>query len=248
MTEPVYAIGDVHGQLAELHRVLTLIEADGGSDANIVFLGDYTDRGPDSRGVIDLLIEGQAQGRNWTCIKGNHDRMFTWFMQDPPRHEDYLPVELTWLHPRLGGDTTLASYGVDFTPRTRMTKVHEMARAAVPQSHVAFLEGLPLTYETDALFFAHAGIRPGVPLADQTEEDLLWIRQEFHIDTRMHPKLIVHGHTPVDTATHYSNRINLDSGAGYGKPLTAAVFEDAACWTLDTSGRTPLEFDDAILS
>lgn len=240
MTQPIYAVGDVHGQLSELHRVLALIKADGGSDAKIVFLGDYTDRGADSSAVIDLLIEGQAQGRNWTFIKGNHDRMFCWFMEDVPRHEDYLPVELSWLHPRLGGDTTLASYGVKFTPRTRTLKVHKMARAAVPQAHTDFLNALPLTFETEELFFAHAGIRPGVALAAQTEEDLLWIRQEFHLDPRMHPKLIVHGHTPVDSATHYGNRINLDSGAGYGKALTAAVFEGAACWTLEHDGRKAL--------
>lgn len=240
MTAPIYAIGDIHGQLAELHRVLSLIEADGGPDALIVFLGDYTDRGPDSRGVLDLLIEGQAQARNWTFIKGNHDRMFSWFMQDYPRHDAYLPTELNWLHPRLGGDTTLASYGCKFTQRTRQLKIHKMARDAVPGTHIAFLDGLQLTFETDNLFFAHAGIRPGIALAQQNEEDLLWIRQEFHLDPAMHPKLIVHGHTPVDRATHYGNRINLDSGAGYGKPLTAAVFEGAQCWTLTEQGRVAL--------
>ena len=243
MTQPLYAIGDIHGQLAELHRVLDLIEADGGPDAHVVFLGDYTDRGPDSRGVLDLLIEGQAQGRNWTFLKGNHDRMFSWFMEDYPRHDAYLPTEFNWLHPRLGGDTTLASYGCKFTQRTRQLKIHKMARAAVPEAHVTFLRGLQLSFETDDLFIAHAGIRPGVALAQQDEEDLLWIRQEFHLDPRMHPKLIVHGHTPVDRATHYGNRINLDSGAGYGKPLTAAVFEGSECWTLCHEGRRALAAD-----
>jgi serine/threonine protein phosphatase 1 len=240
MTTPIYAIGDIHGQLAELHRVLDLIEADGGPDAQIVFLGDYTDRGADSRAVIDLLMDAQAKGRNWTFIKGNHDRMFSWFMEETPRHEDYLPVELTWLHPRLGGDTTLASYGVDFTPRTRTKKVHRMARDAVPRAHIDFLDACVLSHETDDLFFVHAGILPGLPLNQQIEHDLLWIRQEFHNDPRMHPKLIVHGHTPVDEATHYGNRINLDSGAGYGSPLTAAVFEGARCWTLTARGRKAL--------
>ncbi len=241
MTEPVYAIGDIHGQLSELHRVLDLIEKDGGRDAKVIFLGDYTDRGPDSRAVLELLIAGQSEKRNWTFIKGNHDRMFCWFMQDPPKHEDYLPVELDWLHPRLGGDTTLASYGVKFSRITRLTKVHSSARSAVPKNHIEFLENLPLTFETDALFFAHAGIRPGVPLEEQTEHDLLWIRDEFHLDPSAHPKLIVHGHTPVETATHYGNRINLDSGAGYGRPLTAAVFEETTCWTLHANGRQLLQ-------
>ncbi len=240
MPQPLYAIGDIHGQLGELHRVLGFIEADGGTDAQIVFLGDYTDRGPDSCTVLDLLIEGRDQGRNWHFIKGNHDRMFEWFMLPYPRHEAYLPVELAWLHPRLGGDTTLASYGVKMSPQSRTLNVHADALQAVPQSHLDFIQTLPLTFETDDLFFAHAGIKPGVPLADQDEEDLLWIRQEFHKDTRRHPKLIIHGHTPVDQAKHHGNRINLDTGAGYGKPLTAAVFEDTACWLLTPSGRVAL--------
>lgn len=240
MTETIYAIGDVHGQLAELHRVLGLVEVDGGPDAKIVFVGDYTDRGPDSKGVLDHLIDAREQGRNWVFLQGNHDRMFSWFMEDYPRHDAYLPTELNWLHPRLGGDTTLASYGLKFTQRTRQLKIHKMARTAVPDAHVTFLNSLQLFYENDDLYIAHAGIRPGVALADQLEHDLLWIRQEFHLDPRMHPKLIVHGHTPVEQATHYGNRINLDSGAGYSKPLTVAVFEGAQCWTLNANGRTPL--------
>lgn len=241
MRKAIYAIGDIHGQLSELERVLALIEADGGAEAEVVFLGDYTDRGPDSCKVLDLLIDGQQQARNWTFLMGNHDRMFSWFMQDYPKHDAYLPIELNWLHPRLGGDTTLASYGLEFTEKTRQLDLHKSAQDAVPQSHIEFLSRLTLSHETDDLFFAHAGIRPGVPLSDQTEHDLLWIRQEFHNDTRAHPKLIIHGHTPVEIAHHYGNRINLDSGAGYGKTLTAAVFEDADCWTLGADGRQRLE-------
>ena len=240
MPKPLYAIGDIHGQLAELQRVLTLVETDGGTDAEIVFLGDYTDRGPDSAAVLDLLIEGQDADRNWHFLKGNHDRMFEWFMEPYPRHEAYLPIELDWLHPRLGGDTTLASYGLKFTPQSRMLSVHAEALQVVPQAHLDFLKSLPLTFETDDFFFAHAGIKPGVPLSDQDEEDLMWIRKEFHQDTRTHPKIIVHGHTPVDQATHYGNRINLDTGAGYGKPLAAAVFEGSNCWQLTEAGRVPL--------
>lgn len=238
---PTYAIGDVHGQKAELDRVLSLIEADGGRDANVVFLGDYTDRGPDSRAVLDTLIEGRDAGRNWTFLKGNHDRMFEWFMADPIRHDPYMMVELYWLHDRLGGDTTLASYGVDASGMRREKDVQAEARAAVPQSHLDFLRGLHLNHFVGNLMFVHAGIRPGVALADQTEEDMLWIRQEFHHSTDPHPKLVVHGHTPVDAATHYGNRINLDTGAGYGRPLTAAVFEDDTAWLLTDTGRLPLK-------
>jgi serine/threonine protein phosphatase 1 len=240
MTHPIYAIGDIHGQHAELLRVLALIEADGGPDAEVVFIGDYTDRGPASAAVLDTLIGGLAAGRNWHCLKGNHDRMFSWFMQDYPLHDAHLPVNLYWLHERLGGDTTLASYGVKIVGTDRQIAVHALAKAAVPQAHVDFLNALAPCYETDDLFFAHAGIQPGVPLDSQTEHDLLWIRKEFHIDPHDHGKLVVHGHTPVDTATHYGNRINIDAGAGYGKPLAAVVFEGSACWSLTQQGRVPL--------
>ena len=241
ISQPLYAIGDIHGQLAELYRVLNLIEADGGKDAQIVFLGDYTDRGPDSCGVIDVLIEGQAQGRNWTFLKGNHDRMFEWFMQTPSRNDPYMMVELYWLHQRLGGDTTMKSYGVDASGRRRKKDVQADAVAAIPKGHLDFLAGLKLSHQYGDLFFAHAGIRPGVTLKQQTEEDLLWIRQEFHNHTAPHPKLIIHGHTPIDQATHHGNRINLDTGAGYGKPLTAAVFEGDRTWVLTDQGRVSLQ-------
>lgn len=240
MTKPIYAIGDIHGQHAELIRVLSLIEADGGPDAEVVFIGDYADRGPASAAVLDLLIQGLAAGKQWHCLMGNHDRMFSWFMRDYPHHDAYLPVYLYWLHARLGGDTTIASYGLEIKETDRQTEVHALAKAAVPQAHVDFLNGLSHSHETDTLFFTHAGIRPGVPLPDQDEEDLLWIRKEFHVDTRDHGKLVIHGHTPVETATHYGNRINIDTGAGYGRHLTAVVFEDSDCWSLTDHGRVPL--------
>ncbi len=241
MSKAIYAIGDIHGQLEKLHQALARIEKDGGPEAQIVFLGDYTDRGPDSRGVLDLLVDGKSAGRNWVFLKGNHDRMFELFLQSPPQADPYMMVELYWLHPRLGGDTTLASYGVDAGGTRRLKDVHAETLNAVPNTHKTFLESLQLTHETAEIFFAHAGICPGVALPDQTEEDLLWIRQEFHQHAGMHPKLIVHGHTPIDAATHYGNRVNLDTGAGYDRALTAAVFDASGIFELTESGRTPLE-------
>jgi serine/threonine protein phosphatase 1 len=240
MSNPIYAIGDIHGQHEALLHALSLIHADGGADAQIVFMGDYTDRGPASAAVLDTLITGVAAGKPWHCLMGNHDRMFSWFMQDYPRHDAHLPVHLYWLHERLGGDTTLASYGIEVKETDRQMAVHARAKSAVPQAHVDFLRGLAHSHETDQMFFAHAGIQPGVPLAEQSEHDLLWIRKEFHMDGRDHGKLIVHGHTPVDAPTHYGNRVNIDGGAGYGRALVPVVFEGRDCWALRDEGRVRL--------
>jgi len=233
----LYAIGDIHGQLAAMTQAIEWIEKDGGPEASIVFLGDYTDRGPDSRGVLDFLIQGRDAGRNWTFLKGNHDRMFEWFLQTPSRADPHLFTDLSWLHERLGGQDTLRSYGLDFSARRRLSAVHDEALRAVPKAHLDFLEGCPLTFETEDLFFCHAGIRPGVALCDQNEEDLLWIREKFLDFDGRHPKIIVHGQSPIAQACHYGNRVNLDSGAGYGHPLTAAVFEELRCSILTPQGR-----------
>lgn len=234
----VYAIGDIHGQIDMLTAAHTFIAEDrkqvGDTDAPVVHLGDLTDRGPDSKGVIQFLIDGVARGENWLTVKGNHDRMFAEFINDPTYHDPCLRVDLEWLHPRLGGIETLESYGVTAdTP-------HAEIQRAVPQSHQQFLKDMPLMHRFGAFAFVHAGIMPNVALSEQTEDDLLWIRAPFHAETEPHEALIVHGHTPVDTATHHGNRINLDTGAGYGKPLTVAVFEGTDCWVVTAAGRVPL--------
>ncbi len=240
MTNPVYAIGDVHGQLDELQRVLSLIEADGGPDAQIVLLGDYVDRGPDSRSVIDLLIGANTAGRNWTMIMGNHDRYFTRFMADATVHDPATRDDLFWLNPRLGGDKTLLSYGVDAADGDPIDSVHAAALATVPAAHVEFLQARPRSHAAGDLLFVHAGIRPGVPVNEQTENDLLWIRKGWIEDGRDHGPLVVHGHTALDHPEHYGNRVNLDAGAGYFRPLHAAVFEGRDCWLLTDQGRVPL--------
>ena len=119
-------------------------------------------------------------------------------------------------------------------------EVHARAKDAVPQSHLDFLDANPLTFETEDLLFVHAGIRPGVPIKDQDVEDLLWIRQGWLEDTRDHGKLVVHGHTALDHPQHHGNRVNLDGGAGYGRPLIPAAFDGRNAWLLTPSGRVPL--------
>lgn len=240
MTRPIYAVGDIHGQLSMLDDALARIEADGGAGAPVVFLGDYVDRGPDSAGVLTRLAGGIDEGRDWTCLLGNHDRMFRGFIGDTPRSDPYLMVGWDWFHPRLGGADTLASYGAGPEEGERVFRLHRRARAVVPQRHLDFLDSLHTHHERGGLLFVHAGIRPGVALEDQTEDDLIWIRTEFHDHTDPHPWLVVHGHTPVPKATHYGNRVNLDTGAGYGDPLTVAVFEDGQVFNLTPQGRVPL--------
>jgi serine/threonine protein phosphatase 1 len=258
----IYAIGDIHGQKSQLDRALELIADDGGPDAQIVFLGDYTDRGPDSRGIIQTLIDGLDAGKPWHTIKGNHDKMFHDFVTQGAEHDDMIKSGLSWVNARLGGRQTLASYGLDGDPAflhpanggletltsydmdAGTLSAQELvlqARDTVPASHVAFLAHLPLTFETEELLFVHAGIRPGVPMEHQKQEDLIWIRDGWLEDTRDHGKLVVHGHTALEHPEHYGNRVNLDGGAGYGRPLVPAVFEGRNCWALTDKGRLPLQ-------
>ncbi len=237
----IYAIGDIHGQLDRLKAVHELIERDrqalAGADAPVVHLGDLVDRGPDSRGVLDLLIAGIGAGRNWQVLKGNHDRMFRGFMADADHHDPRLRPDLWWLHERLGGDKTLASYGVAKAGERFLHDVHAEAQAAVPARHLAFIDGLPSHILAEGCLFVHAGVRPGIDLHDQTEDDLLWMRGDFLTDTRDHGALIVHGHTPEDRVTHHGNRLNLDTGAGYGRALSVVAIEGAEVFELTPRGR-----------
>lgn len=238
-----YAIGDIHGHLALLRDAHRRIAADraraGDPAAPVVHLGDLVDRGPDSAGVVAYLRQGIAAGAPWVVLKGNHDRMMETFLADPPRRDPMLRAEYSWLSPELGGRETLVSYGVE--PGQRLPDLTAAARARVPVEDVAFLAGLPLSLRRGEVFFAHAGIRPGVALDVQAEDDLLWIRGEFHRDRRDHGALVVHGHTPVKVPTHYGNRVNLDSGAAFGGPLTVVAIEGRDVFVLDPDGgRVPL--------
>ncbi|WP_347311633.1 metallophosphoesterase [Defluviimonas sp. SAOS-178_SWC] len=239
-----YAIGDIHGHLDKLEAAHSLIAADraenGDREAPVVHIGDLVDRGPDSCGVIDYLLRGIAGRAPWVVLKGNHDRMFANFLVDPDSHDPGLREGLHWTDPRLGGGTTLASYGVAGTGERLLFDLHEEAVAAVPEAHVAFLGGLNLHFQRGAALFVHAGIRPGIPVERQAEDDLLWIRRDFLDDPRDHGMLVVHGHTPVDAPCHYGNRLNIDTGAGYGKPLTAVVIEGHQVWHLTEGGRVPI--------
>lgn len=238
----IYAIGDIHGHLDRLRAAHALVAADraatGDAAARVVHVGDLVDRGPDSRGVIDHLMAGQAAGEPWVVLKGNHDRMFEYFLKG--ERDPGLRSELTWLHERIGGVETLRSYGVEASPWQRLEVAREAALAAVPEAHRAYLGALPSHYLEGEVLFVHAGIRPGLDLTRQTETDLIWIRDTFLDDPRDHGALVVHGHSPVAEATHYGNRINIDSGVAYGGPLSAIVIEGRDAFLLTPAGRVAL--------
>lgn len=233
-----YAIGDIHGQLGMLEAAHARIARDreetGDAAAPVVHLGDLIDRGPDSRGVVEFLMEGIAGGAPWVVLRGNHEAMFLDLL-DGGGHaaENYLTE-------RTGGLETLASYGVRTGPFRSRRAIAEAVRATVPDSHRRFLAGLPLLHAAPGLLFVHAGIRPGVPITLQATEDLLWIRGDFLESSLGHGALIVHGHTPVETPEHRGNRVNLDTGAGFGRRLTAAVFEGTEVFILGDTRREAL--------
>jgi len=216
------------------------IEQDGGGSGEHIFLGDVVERGHASREVVSLVsAEGQARD-NWQCVKGNHDRMFTRYLEEGRVDDPRMNSKFTWLHPRLGGVDTLKSYGVVGASEKPSAAMLAEARAQVPAAHKTFLTDLPLYVEREDVLFVHAGIRPGVPLAEQDPEDMIWIRNSFLMEPAPHPWLVVHGHTAIDMPHHYGNRVNLDGGAGYGNPIYPAVFEGRDCWLLDDKGRLPL--------
>ena len=234
-----YAIGDIHGHLGLLQDLHGLIADDMAATgaAPIVHIGDLVDRGPNSAGVVEYLRAGINGGAKWVVLKGNHDRMFAGYLSSLDYHDAGLRRDLSYLHPRLGGAETLASYGVASPADRPLAPVWADAQSAVPQSHRDFLAARPTQYQRGRVLFVHAGIRPGVALADQTEDDFIWIRHEFLDDPRDHGPLIVHGHTAIDIPTHYGNRVNIDSSAAYGGPLSAIVVEGRDVWQITPQGR-----------
>ncbi|WP_424942609.1 metallophosphoesterase family protein [Aliiroseovarius crassostreae] len=240
----IYAIGDIHGHLDKLVSAHARIAEDrarcGDDTAPVVHVGDLVDRGPDSRGVVQYLMDGQARGENWVVLKGNHDRMAAMFLRDYPMVDHMLLHDHNWFHARIGGVETLGSYGVDVPDGIRTYQLHAKAMDAVPEAHRRFLDDLPVMHRIGDLYFVHAGIRPGVALEDQVEDDLIWIRQEFHSSDADHGALIVHGHTPVKDVTHYGNRLNIDTGAGHGKGIGVVVIEGREAWVLGAQGRAPV--------
>ncbi|MGA0562273.1 metallophosphoesterase family protein [Ancylobacter sp. VNQ12] len=216
----VYAVGDIHGRHDLLRRLLERIDEDRAQHGHgqLVFLGDYVDRGTDSRQVIETLVTGQAE-QAWVCLKGNHEAMMLDVL-DGQRPWD------VWL--ANGGVETLFSYGIssrEYVVARRFDDLREATLAAVPPHHLAFLRALPVSHRVGDYFFCHAGIRPGVPLDRQDPEDLLWIRDVFIDSELLHGGRVVHGHTPAMEPEIRPNRINVDTGAYLTNRLSCAVIE-----------------------
>ncbi|MFC2950601.1 metallophosphoesterase family protein [Marinicaulis aureus] len=215
----IYAIGDIHGRADMLDELLYDIEKDAGSldAAQLIFLGDYVDRGDDSRGVIERLIKLQTEHEDAVFLKGNHEELLLDFLEEP---ED-LGHWLDW-----GGEETLESYGISTVGQPKPT-LAEQWFALAPKSHFEFLNALKIRHVEGDFLFVHAGLRPGAPLEDQTDADMLWIRKRFHnasADERP-DYVVVHGHTPTNKPVDAGWRIGVDTGAVYGGLLTAVVLE-----------------------
>lgn len=222
----LYAIGDVHGRLDLLRALEAQIAADAASapattDRFLVYVGDYVDRGFESRQVIEHLVLEPLEGFNRVCLLGNHDAWLLGFLTGEP-------VGPAWL--QHGGDATLLSYGVQVDLRADEATRLETARARLaerlPAEHREFLEGLELGFTMGDYFFCHAGIRPGVPLDEQSEQDLIWIREPFLSWTGSAGKVVVHGHTVEEQPVVLANRIGIDTGACWTGRLTCLVLEE----------------------
>lgn len=219
----IYAIGDIHGRADLLEDVLKHIDADLAKNPVSVgvqvFLGDYIDRGPASRQVLDQLV-ARKRTHQTVFLKGNHETFLTNFIVDPTILGD-------WQY--LGGLETLMSYGV--VPSINSDAFGQTQLAAnldqrLPESHRLFLADLKSSFTCGDFFFVHAGVRPGVPLAQQQEEDLLWIRDDFLLCEDDFGKVVVHGHTPVKQPDIRPNRINIDTGAYLTGQLTCLMLEN----------------------
>jgi serine/threonine protein phosphatase 1 len=218
----IYAVSDVHGRADLLRNVFAAIDLHlsraGRARSLHVFLGDYIDRGPASRQTIDLLIE-RSYTHESVFLRGNHEAFLLDVLRDAGQMEAWKDY---------GGFQTLMSYGLapSLKPnRDEQSELVRSLRAAMPEQHQQFFSRLRASFSCGDFFFVHAGVRPGVPLPEQREEDLLWIRDEFLDSEEDFGRFIVHGHTPVTKPDLRANRINIDTGAYATGILTLLTIE-----------------------
>jgi serine/threonine protein phosphatase 1 len=232
----VWAVGDIHGRLDLLvplaEAILADVRASNAKDKLVIFLGDYIDRGPDSRGVLRLL-DGMSStpGVEWRFLRGNHEQAMLSFLDDytaGPKWCEY------------GGDRALHSYGLsvpNLTHRQEAWKrVADDLRHKLSAGEIAFLENLELSLTVGDYFFAHAGARPGVPLDRQSPDDLMWIRNAFLDSDKAFERVVVHGHTPTPCVHVDHRRIGVDTKAYESGVLTALRLEGAERSLIQATG------------
>jgi serine/threonine protein phosphatase 1 len=225
----IYAISDVHGCADLLQQMFTVIDRDlmtiGSNRAIHVFLGDYIDRGPESCRTVDLLVE-RSQKHESVFLKGNHESFLFDVLRDPTQLQEWK---------QYGGLQTLTSYGLrpSLNPDpVEQTELIRQLAEAIPAHQRSFFNNLRLRFVCGDFFFVHAGVKPGVALANQQEQDLLWIREEFLSSEEQFGKYIVHGHTPVREPDIRLNRINIDTGAYATGNLTLLTIQGGSLLAL----------------
>ena len=220
----VYAVGDIHGRLdllLQLHdHIINDARQNPIGDPRVIYLGDYIDRGPSSREVLDFLISSHATSCSVTHLLGNHEAMLLQFLEDSSVGPEWLTY---------GGLATLMSYGVNLasagTTEEKLHTAQAALRERLPVAHKTFLLDLPTHASLGDYFFVHAGVRPGVPLGRQKDSDLVWIREEFLSSRDFHGKIVVHGHSYKMEPEVLPNRIGIDTGAYATGRLTCLVLE-----------------------
>ena len=231
--ERVYCIGDVHGRVDLLQELHGMIARDADAyqgQRTLVYLGDLIDRGMRSREVVDLLLDEPLPGFEPVYLMGNHEQTLLDFLRYPTHAAGWL----AW-----GGRETVLSYGVALEPGLRAPDpeaVREALTARIPDRHVEFYRGMRPYHAAGDYLFVHAGIRPGVPLQEQSESDLFWIRNEFLASEDDHGCVVVHGHSISEQVDERHNRIGIDTGAFYSGVLTCLVLEGTERRLLQTGG------------
>jgi len=220
----IYVVGDIHGRvdlLSRLHgQILDDVQSSTQNRHVVVYLGDYVDRGEKSKTVIDVFLDEPLDGFETVFLKGNHEEMMLGFLENAA-------VGAMWLYN--GGDATAYSYGVRMDSPSitdhRYFEMQQALRDKLPDRHLAFLRDLNLYHIEGGYLFVHAGVQPGIPIENQTSQDLLWIREEFIASPADHGHCVVHGHTIFSEPEIRPNRIGIDTGAYFSNVLSCLVLE-----------------------
>lgn len=229
----VYAIGDIHGRNDLLQQLLDKIIKDDGErgdvQSEIIFLGDLVDRGPDSAGVLDTAMQAKEELGNVRFLMGNHEEVYLAAATGDEKSVRFFN--------RIGGRETILSYEITMKEYIEldMSQLAQRIPELFPQKHVDFVAGFDDQIVVGDYAFVHAGIRPGVPLSEQRQKDLRWIREDFLSAQEAHEKIIVYGHTINDEVVETGTRIGIDTGAYYSDKLTALALQGSERWYLDTA-------------